>query len=164
MKQFHFRSLIHIIIIQHFPDYFNHLFNFLQMIINKLPIFVYFDKNKKQFFILSPFIRQINRKYYWVPLKTALKRENVAAVSKTRKGSEGLLVCRSAPLSRKLDTSPLPGRPRKVRRLDEIFDADDSFSLKWVFRGSLLFINEIFELRELCAVRNSCSVSHTVIY
>ncbi len=26
---------------------------------------------------------------------------------------------------------------RKVRRLDEIFDADDSFSLKWVFRGSL---------------------------
>ena len=60
----------------------------------------------------------------------------MAAVSKTRKGSEGLLVCRSAPLSRKLDTSPLPGRPRKVRRLDEIFDADDSFSLKWVFRGS----------------------------
>ncbi len=24
-----------------------------------------------------------------------------------------------------------------MRRLDEIFDADDSFSLKWVFRGSL---------------------------
>ncbi len=51
----------------------------------------------------------------------------MAAVSKTRKCSEGLLVCRSAPLSRKLDTSPLPGRPRKVRRLDEIFDAVTRF-------------------------------------
>ncbi len=108
--------------------------------------------------------------YLRVPLKTALKRENVAAVSKTRKGSEGLLVCRSAPLSRKLDTSPLPGRPRKVRRLDEIFDADDSFSLKWVFRGSLDLISpaplrmgggafcqvyrSALQLRKILSVRN----------
>ena len=57
-----------------------------------------------------------------------------------RKGSESLLVCRSAPLSRKLDTSPLPGRPRKVRRLDEAVGASSSFSLKWVFRGSLILM------------------------
>ncbi len=57
-------------------------------------------------------------------------------VPNARKGSDSLLVCRSAPLSRKLDTSPLPGRPRKVRRLDDAVGASSSFSLKWVFRGT----------------------------
>ena len=88
-----------------------------------------------------------------------MKRENEIGASDTRKADEGGLVCRSAPLSHKLDTSPLPGRPRPVRRLDAVDDhgrkpwyaaksAQDAriqsgikrialFLSKWVFRGSL---------------------------
>ena len=90
-----------------------------------------------------------------VPLKTALKRENEIAALDARKADESGLVCRSAPLSRKLDTSPLPGRPRPVRRFDAVdghgrkpwycrqkragrahtkrHKVDSSFSLKLVF-------------------------------
>ena len=83
--------------------------------------------------IKSTYDPLVKRSEIWVPLKTTLKRENEIGASDTRKADEGGLVCRSAPLSRKLDTSPLPGRPRLVRRLDAVDDAHSSFSLKMGF-------------------------------